>query len=86
MVMQYLSTVWGDARSDDMQMGVVGIIVGIDQQRLSFLSISHFRKIAVGKVQQLRFCHFMPFAGKGNVKLCLLDTDISGGVFLKICD
>jgi len=42
MAVQYLLAVRGDTRSHDMQMGIICIIVGIDQQGLSFLAISHF--------------------------------------------
>jgi len=28
----------------------------------------------------------MPLAGKGNMELCLLDSGVSGSIFLKVCD
>ena len=69
-----------------MQVSVVGVVMGIDEQRLPGFRISHFREITVRELQQLRFRQFVAFARYGNMELCFLDSVVPGSVFLEILD
>ncbi len=51
VVVFYLPAVRGDARGDDMDVGVVGVVMGIGKQRLPFFHVAHFFEVLVGKLQ-----------------------------------
>jgi hypothetical protein len=55
-------------------MVVVSIVVGIDEQGLAFLTISHFFEIPMGDVQKLFVGVFVTSAGDSEVELGLLDA------------
>ena len=46
----YLPAVRGNTRGDDVQVGVVGVMVGVDEPRLSGFGISHFLEVTVRKI------------------------------------
>ena len=79
-----LHTVGRDTRGDDVQVGVVGIMVGVDEPRLSRFGISHFLEVPVREVQQLGFRHFTAFAADGHMELGLADAAVGGTVFFEV--
>ena len=83
MGMGYLAPVGCDSGSHHVQVGVVGIVVRIDEPGLSGFGISHLLEILVRKVQQLGFCHFMSLATDGYMELRLLDAVVGRTVFLQ---
>lgn len=86
VVVYNLPAVGCDARGDDVQVGVVGVIVGIDKQRLSGFRIAHFPEILVGELQQLGFRLLVSLAGYGHMELRLLYPAVPGGIFPEILD
>ena len=69
-----------------MQVGVVRIVVGIDQQRLPGFAISHFLEIPVCKFQHLGFRTLVSLAGKSDMILGFPDSAVPGCIFLKVLD
>ena len=67
-----------------MQVSVVGVMVGVDEPRLSGFGISHFLEVTVREVQQLGFRHLTAFAADGHMELGFSDAVIGGTVFFKI--
>ena len=57
-----------------MNMVVVSIVMGIDEQGLAFLTISHFFEVLMGDVQKLFVGVFVTSAGDGEVELGFLDA------------
>ena len=82
--MVYLVTIRGNAARDDVQVVVVRIVVGIDENGLSVLSISHFFEIPMGNVQKLLVGVFVTSATNGEMKLGLLDASIAFTIFNKV--
>lgn len=83
MAVGNLPAVGCDARGDDVQVGVAGVMVGVDEPRLSGFVISHFLEVAVCEVQQLGFRHLTAFAADGHMELGFSDAVIGGTVFLR---
>ena len=79
-----LPAVWGDTRGDDVQVGIVGVMVGVNEPRLSGFGITHFLEILVREVQQLGFRHFTAFAADGHMELGLSDAAVGGTVFPEV--
>ena len=79
-----LPAVGGDARGDDVQVGVAGVMVGVDEPRLSGFGISHFLEVSVREVQQLGFRHFMAFAADGHMELGPADAAVGRTVFPEV--
>ena len=79
-----LPAVGCDARGDDVQVGVAGVMVGVDEPRLSEFVISHFLEVAVCEVQQLGFRHLTAFAADGHMELGLADAAVGGTVFPEV--
>ena len=69
-----LVTIGGNSARHYMNMVVVSIVVGIDEQGLAFLTISHFFEIPMGDVQKLFVGVFVTSAGDSEVELGLLDA------------
>lgn len=86
VVVFYLPAVRGDARGDDMDVGVVGVVMGIGKQRLPFLHVAHFFKVLVSELQHFVLKHFVPLAGEGDMELCFLNPVVPGGVFHEVTD
>ena len=61
MAVLNLSSIRCHSRSDDMKMGILRVIMGVNKQRLTGFSVSHFLEILVCKIQQLIFRHFVTF-------------------------
>ena len=72
--MVYLVTIRGYATGYDVQVMVVGVVVGIYKNRLSVLAIAHLTKVLVGNVQKLIVGVFIASAGDGKVELGFLDA------------
>ena len=72
--MVYLVTIRGYATGYDVQVMVVGVVVGIYKNRLSFLAIAHLTKVLVGNVQKLFIGVVIASAGDGEVELGFLDA------------
>jgi hypothetical protein len=66
-----------------MDVIIVGIMVGIDEHRLSGLTIAHLLHIAPGKADQLFMGHLMAFTGESDMKLRLLNTCILSGIVIQ---
>lgn len=79
-----LPAVGRDARGDGVQVGVVRIVVGIDQQGLSGFHVSHLRKITVGELQKFGFRHFVSLARYGDVELRFPYPAVLGAVFHEV--
>ena len=86
VVVFYLPAVWGDARGDDMDVGIVGVVMGIGKQRLPFLHIAHFFEVLVGEFQHFALRHFVTLAGEGDMELRFLNPVVPGGVFHEVTD
>ena len=69
-----------------MQVGVVRVVVGIDQQRLPGLGISHFLEILVRELQHLGFRTLVSLAGESDMILGFPDSAVLGCIFLKVLD
>ena len=80
----YLPAVGGDTRGDDVQVGVVGVMVGVDEPRLSGFGISHFLEVSVREIQQFGFRHLTAFAADGHMELRFPDAAVGGTVFFEI--
>ena len=50
---------------DDMDVGVVGVMVSINQQGLTGLAVAHLFKIAMGELHQLFMAVLVALAGDG---------------------
>ena len=84
--MFYLPAVWGDTGSDDMDVGVVSVIMGVGKQGLSFFHVAHLFEVLVGELQHFGFRHFMSLAGEGDMELRFLNPVVPGGVFHEVTD
>ena len=73
VVVNFMAIRCNSARHD-MNMVVVSIVVGIDEQGLAFFTISHFFEVLMGNVQKLLVGVFVTSAGDGKVELGLLDA------------
>lgn len=69
-----LVTIGGNTARHNMNMVVVSIMVGVDENRLAVLTIAHFFEVLVGNVQKLPIGVFVTSAGDGQMELGLLDT------------
>ena len=67
-----------------MQVGVAGVMVGVDEPRLAGFGISHFLEVPVREVQQLGFRHFTAFATDGHMELGLPDAAVGRTVFSEV--
>ena len=67
-----------------MQVGVVGIVVRIDEPGLSGFGISHLLEVTVRELQQLGFRHLTAFAADGHMELRFSDAAVGGTVFFEI--
>lgn len=74
MIVVYLMPVWSDAGSDDMYVVVVRVVVSIDQQRLSFISITHLLEITVGNIEKLLVGVLRSLAADSHMELGILDV------------
>ena len=67
-----------------MQVGVAGVMVGVDEPRLPGFGISHLLEVPVREVQQFGFRHLTAFAADGHMKLGLPDAAVGRTVFFKV--
>ena len=74
MIVVYLMPVWSDAGSNDMDMVVVRVVMGIDQQWLSFISIPHLLEITVGNIEKLLVGVLCSLAADSHMELGVLDV------------
>ena len=86
VVVFYLPAVRSDTGSDDMDVGVVGVIMGVGKQRLTFFHIAHLFEIPMSKLQHFGFRHLMSLAGEGDMELRFLNPVVPGGVFHEVTD
>ena len=76
VVMVNLMPVGSHTRSNEMDMVVVRVMMGIDEQRLPFLCIPHLLEIAVCDVKQLLMGVLAPLAADRYMKLSVLDVRV----------
>lgn len=72
MIMVYLMTVGSHTGSDDMDMVVVRVVMGIDKQRLSFISITHLLEITMGNIEKLLVGVLISLAADSHMELGVL--------------
>ena len=61
-------------------MVVVGVVVGIDEHRLAFFTVTHFFEVLMGDVQKLLLGVLVTPAGYGEVELGFLNVLVALGV------
>ena len=76
MVVVYLMTVGSHTGCDDMYMVVVRVVMGIDQQWLSFISITHLLEITVGNIEKLLVSVLCSLAADSHMELSVLNMRV----------
>ena len=76
MIMVYLMTIGRHTGCDDMYMVVVRVVMGIDQQWLSFISITHLLEITVGNIEKLLVGVLCSLAADSHMELGVLNVSV----------
>jgi len=76
VVMVNLMPVGSHTGCNDMDMVVVRVMMGIDEQRLPFLCIPHLLEIAVRDVYELLMGVLTPLAADRYMELSVLDVRV----------